>query len=227
MLESNHFQLEDNISQDSNLDTDAFVRALLIKRNTPDPICKLSPAEIVFGRKLRDTLPRIDKTSTIFFDNQINPIWRDAWKEESSLRTRYQGSLSRLGEHSKTLSDLIVGDRVAVQNQSGSKPTKWDRTGVVLEIHDYDKYIVKVDGSGRLSQRNRRYLKKLCPDTGMFDSSPVVLRKPIENGCLPAGIVCKGQDVTLQPADHHRNLQSTDVHPTQIQQQVQSYSQIL
>ena len=36
--------------------------------------------------------------------------------------------------------------------------------------------------------------------------------------CLPAGIVCKGQDVTLQPADHHRHLQFTDVHPTQIQQ---------
>ena len=159
--------LEDNISQDGNLDTDAFVRALLIKRNTPDPICKLSPAEIVFGRKLRDTLPRIDKTSTIFFDNQINPIWRDAWKEkESSLRTCYQGSLSRLGEHSKTLPDFTVGDRVAVQNQSGRKPTKWDRSGVVLEIHDYDKYIVKVDGLGRwfgqmvwAAQRNRRYLK--------------------------------------------------------------------
>ena len=92
----------------------------------------------------------------------------------------------------------------------------------MLEIHDYDKYIVKVDGLGRLTQRNQRYLKKLFPDTGMFDSSPVVLRKPIENVCLPAGIVCKGQDVTLQPVDHHRNLQSTDVHPTQILQQVHS-----
>ena len=30
--------LEDNISQDGNLDTHAFVRALLIKRNTPDPM---------------------------------------------------------------------------------------------------------------------------------------------------------------------------------------------
>ena len=176
-----------------------LLSGLCLLKGTLQIPCKLSPAEIVFGRKLRDTLPRIDKTSTIFFDNQINPIWRDAWKDkESSLRTRYQGSLSRLGEHSKTLPDLIVGDRVAVQNQSGSKPTKWDRTGVVLEIHDYDKYIVKVDGPGRLTQRNRRYLKKLFPDTGMFDSSPVVLRKPIENVCLPAGIVCNGQPASSQ-----------------------------
>ena len=37
----------------------------------------------------------------------------------------------------------------------------------------------------------------------MFDSSPVVPRKPIEKVCLPAGIVCKRQVVTFQPDDHH------------------------
>ena len=165
--------LEDNISEDGNLDTDAFVRALLIKRNTPDPICKLSPAEVIFGRKLRDTLPRIAKSHTIFFDESINPVWRDAWREkESSLRTRYKGILPRLMEHSRPLPPLAIGDKVAVQNQSGSKPNKWDRTGVVLEVRDHAKYVVKIDGSGRLTLRNRRYLKKLYPDSGMFTSTP-------------------------------------------------------
>ena len=53
--------LEDNIGSDGELDTDKFLRAMLIKRNTPDPVTKLSPAEIIFGRKLRDSLPRIFK----------------------------------------------------------------------------------------------------------------------------------------------------------------------
>ena len=101
--------LGDNISQDGNLDTDAFVRALLIKRNTPDPICKLSPAEIVFGRKLRDTLPRIDKTSTIFLiiksilfgemhgrrrSHLYEPVTKEVFQDWVSIVKHYQISLS-------------------------------------------------------------------------------------------------------------------------------------
>ena len=52
--------IEDNVGPNGELDTDKFLRAILIKRNTPDPTSKLSPAEIVFGRKLRDTMPRVD-----------------------------------------------------------------------------------------------------------------------------------------------------------------------
>ena len=48
---------------------------------------------------------------------------------------------------------------------------KWDRTGVVVEVLPYDQYRVKVDGSGRVSLRNRQFLRKLgegagtCPPT--------------------------------------------------------------
>ena len=73
--------LEKNIGTDGELDTDTFIRALLIKRNTPDPITKLSPADIIFGRKLRDMLPRINKTINVFSNSNIRPEWRDAWAE--------------------------------------------------------------------------------------------------------------------------------------------------
>ena len=140
--------IEDNIGPDGELDTDNFLRALLIKRNTPDPTSRLSPAEIVFGRKLRDTMPHIDKTVSIFHNKEVRPAWTKAWEEkEIALRTRYQGSQKRLAEHSKALPNLEVGEKVSIQNQTGSKPTKWDRTGTVLEVRDFNKYIVKVDGS--------------------------------------------------------------------------------
>ena len=161
--------IEDNVGPDGELDTERFLRAILIKRNTPDPVTKLSPAEIVFGRKLRDTMPRIDKTINIFFNKAVKPTWTDAWeKKELAMRTRYQGCQKRLAEHSKSLPNLDVGDRVSVQNQSGNKPNKWDRSGTVVEIRDFDKYIVKVDGSGRLTLRNRRYLRKLYEDVGLY-----------------------------------------------------------
>ena len=51
-----------NVSPNGDLDEDSFLRALLHLRNTPDPDCDLSPAEIVFGRPLRDAF---------FFVNRI------------------------------------------------------------------------------------------------------------------------------------------------------------
>ena len=48
-----------------------------------------------------------------------------------------------------------------IQNQRGpGKAGKlWDRSGVVLEDKGFDKYAVKVDGSGRITDRNRRFLR--------------------------------------------------------------------
>ena len=158
-----------NVDNDGSLNTENFLRAILIKRNTPDPTIKLSPAEIVFGRKLRDTLPRIDKSVNVFFNPQFRPEWRDAWQQkELALRQRYQGCQERLHKHSKSLPKLEEGDRVIIQNQRGAKPTKWDRTGTVVEARKFDQYVVKVDGSGRLTLRNRRFLRKLVVDRGMF-----------------------------------------------------------
>ena len=141
--------LKNNIGSDGKLDTDTFIRALLVKRNTPDPVTKLSPADVIFGRKLRDTLPRINKVTNVFHNTKIRSEWRDAWAEkEQALRQRYQGCQQRLAEHSKDLPSLNYGDRVSIQNQTGHRPTKWERTGTVVEIRDYNKYVVKVDGSG-------------------------------------------------------------------------------
>ena len=49
--------LSDNISDSGDLDTDRFTRAILQFRNTPDPENGISPAEIIFCRLLRDSLP--------------------------------------------------------------------------------------------------------------------------------------------------------------------------
>ena len=43
-----------------------------------------------------------------------------------------------------------------------------------MELCDFDKYIVKVDGSGSLTLRNRRFLKKLYENKGLYGTPKIV-----------------------------------------------------
>ena len=44
--------LMDNINPNGSLNNDNFMRAMLQARNTPEPDCNVSPAEVVFGRPM-------------------------------------------------------------------------------------------------------------------------------------------------------------------------------
>ena len=169
--------LMDNVGPNGDLDNDRMVRSLLTQRNTPDSGCKISPAQILFGRPLRDTLPYIEKDIMTFNNPRINDNWRKAWGlKEEALKTRYVKSLENLKEHSKP-PPLRHGDHVLLQNQSGRFPKKWDRSGIVVEIKINDQYVVKVAGTGRLTLRNRRFLRKYThtalPNTIIDSIQPV------------------------------------------------------
>ena len=60
----------------------------------------------------------------------------------------------------RLLAPLKVGDSVFIQNQEGNYPRRWDKRGQVVEVKGYDQYIVRVDGSRRLTRRNRKFLRK-------------------------------------------------------------------
>ena len=70
-----------------------------------------------------------------------------------------------LKAHSRALRPLSIGEQVFLQNQQGPNPAKWDRSGVLMESPGHDQYRVKVDGSGRLTLRNHRFLRAYTPAT--------------------------------------------------------------
>ena len=58
---------------------------------------------------------------------------------------------------------MEIGDNVMVQNQAGNKPPRWSRSGVILEVLPHRQYNVLMDGSRRVSLRNRKFLRKFTP----------------------------------------------------------------
>ena len=82
---------------------------------------------------------------------------------EDAMRNRHMREVEKLSQGTKNLPSLEIADKVRVQNQHGPNPLKWDKTGIVVEKKDYDQYIVKMDGSGRVTLRNRKFLRKYKP----------------------------------------------------------------
>ena len=147
-----------NIGKDGAINVDAFQEAILQYRNTPDPTTKMSPAICVFGRPTKDLIPILPGKY------HPHPTWRDSLiSREEALRHRHMLHQDKWSEHTKALSPLKVGDRVRIQNQTGRHPHKWDRTGVVIEVRQYHQYLVRIDGSGRKTLRNRKFLRKFIP----------------------------------------------------------------
>lgn len=126
-----------------------MTRALLQYRNTPGRgASRESPAQIIFGQPLRDGLPTPSHA-------------RPEWGKLRDLRERGHSQLHAKVTDRRCLEPLNVGDVVLVQNQHGPKPTRWDRTGLVVETLGNRQYNIKMDGSGRVTLRNRRFLKKV------------------------------------------------------------------
>ena len=160
--------VRDNLHTNGSLDNDRFARALLTHRNNPCPTSGLSPAQILFGRVLRDFLPiQPGKFAP-------RPEWRLAADQRAAaFAKRHVTKHEQLHHGAKDLPPLLVGDHVAIQDQTGKTPRAWTKTGTILEVLPHHSYLVRVDGSYRVTKRNRQFMRSIKPfSPPLFPAAP-------------------------------------------------------
>ena len=113
---------------DGSPDWDHLSRALLQHRNTPIKGLGLSPAQLLFGRSIKDLLPVRGG------DYKPTETWSTCREyREKALRHRVSLGGERWAENTKSLPKLIPGQHAFIQNQRAAcnLAKRWDKTGVV------------------------------------------------------------------------------------------------
>ena len=191
--------LRDNTGQNGSLNTDSFLAALLNHRNTPAADTGMSPSEVIFGRKLKDFIPILPRNL------KMNPEWNEMMDQrEKALAKRHQRRGEVLSEHTRVLKILSVGTIVAVQNQYGRFPLRWDRTGRIVEVGNFDQYTVRMDGTGRLTTRNRRFLRPIQPYRDVIGRVVPTQESVVTQQCEE---VCESDNLEIQKANPEEIVQ--------------------
>ena len=113
---------------------------------------------MLFSRQLCDTLP----------SNPGNIRLRPEWvltrvAREEALARSLEVREDQLSYQMKPLQNLEIGTIVQVKNQWGPHATKWDLSCTIDECQNFDSYLVKMDGSDRITKCNRKFIKLILP----------------------------------------------------------------
>ena len=125
--------LRENIGTNGDLDTDRFGRAILAYRNTPCKDLGQSPAQILYGRSLRDHLP-VPKERL-----QQRKEWIMLKSErEKALSTKYGRIKEALSQHSHNLPPIPLGAVVRSRYKIKRVKTLFVGIGVALWLRVMD-----------------------------------------------------------------------------------------
>ena len=199
--------LQSNTNATGSLDVNSFQRAILIYRNSIDPETKTSPAMVLYGRPIRDPIPApLGRYCP-------HPTWQETLENrEKALAIRHNREHEKWSQNTRELQPLDVGDHVYVQNLIGNNPLKWEKTGVIVETLPFRQYKVKLDGTGRVTLRNRKGLRKFTPFQARSGPIQSYLGDPTLSKSEPGNL-----QRVFQPTEF-KTPQSIQVEPTQMKE---------
>ena len=142
--------LRDNIAADGSLDSDQVSVAILQYLNTPLRGIDKSPAELAMGRQLRGGVPTAKRNL------RVSKTWCAALRGRERQMADQCDKLEATHRAARTYPPIAVGHRVRLFNVAAGV---WDRTGVVVEARRYSQYLIRLDGSGRMTVRTRKHVR--------------------------------------------------------------------
>ena len=140
---------------------------------------------------------------------------------ETALGRRATNAEKEWSEHMRAIPPLKVGDTVMVQNQSGNHPLRWDKRGTIVKSEGLDQYKVMIDGSRRLTRRNRRYQRLFTPFQPNMTLSCMPAAAMKTTAAVPAAIRNLRQEgpVEVQRQHEQQRYEPVEVQRHQDQQQ--------
>ena len=132
--------IRDNISSNDTIDTNKVAKAILQYRNTPLHGCNLSPAQILFHRQLRNSIPRKPSHYKLHSDWLTAAKYRE---DEFQQRNQIIVEQYNMNRNAKQLPALEVGTHVNMQG----KDKRWVKTGNIVERLPHRQYRIKLGGS--------------------------------------------------------------------------------
>ena len=128
-------------------------QVILQYRNTPIQGIGLSPAQLLLHRRLRDYIPSHPHLY------KPHPEWIAAGqKHEKTLSKHNADLIKRYNCIAHALSPFCKGNTVSIQNPNSHR---WDIAGQIVGTLPNRQYRIRVAGSGRITLRNCRFLRKL------------------------------------------------------------------
>ena len=147
--------IRDNTLPNGSLDSDKATRALLQHRNTPLADLGMSPAQLLLHRSIRDHIP-VNPTHY-----ELHKDWILSADERERLYARRDEAIrDSYNATAHPLAPLAVQTLVMIQTKG-----KWDKSGRVIEALPHRQYRIRVDGSGRVTLRNRRFLRQVAENS--------------------------------------------------------------
>lgn len=157
--------IKGNTDSRGNLTSDSLTQAILQYRNTPLRDIGKSPAQLALGRELRDGVPLVEDRY------KISNHWSDYLEKREQQMSLLNEEIEKSSINRRVLPELENGLPVLCQNQSNNK---WDKSGTIVECLPYRQYRIKIDGTGRLTLRNRRHIRPNRISTQVSNRNPFV-----------------------------------------------------
>ncbi len=163
-----------------SITTDEIALGLLQYRNTPIDGGK-SPAQLALGRELRDGIPLPRNRYC------ISHHWKQFLRQrEQQMTISAEKQKERYDKSAKPLPEIQNGVDVVCQNP---QTKKWDRGGKIVDCLPHRQYKIKLDGSGRITLRNRRHVRSVYRGVPMVPQSsgmPPVSDSDTSTSSLPS-----------------------------------------